>query len=224
MTKLAKNAKSFFSRLAENNNKIWFDSHREEYDKKILEPSKEFTVELGNEIKKISPNIIVDPRVNKSLFRINRDIRFSKDKTPYKTHLAIFFWEGTAPKMECPGFYLHMDSSEVMVGTGLYKFPKNLLNKYRKIVGDKKQNKVLSGILSNIEIKDFIIGGEYYKRIQKGSDPDIPFPNLLLHNGLYVSRTYPNNNNLPDLRELCLSGFKETLDLHRWLVELSFGS
>ncbi len=83
MTELAKNAKSFFSRLSENNNKIWFDSHREEYNKKILEPSKEFTIELGNQIKKISPNIIVDPRVNKSLFRINRDIRFSKDKTPY---------------------------------------------------------------------------------------------------------------------------------------------
>ncbi len=126
--------------------------------------------------------------------------------------------------MECPGFYLHMDSDGVTVGTGLYKFPKNLLNKYRKIVGDKKQNKVLSRIMNRIENKGFIIGGEYYKRIQKGSDPDIPSPNLLLHNGLYVSRTYPNTDNLPDLKELCLSGFKETLNLHRWLVELSFGS
>ena len=224
MTQLAKNAKSFFSQLKANNNKPWFDEHREEYDKKILEPSKEFTVELGSGLKKISPNVIVDPRVNKSLFRINRDIRFSKDKTPYKTHLAIFFWEGTAPKMECPGFYLHIESDTVMVGTGLYHFPKNILNKYREIVGDKIQNKSLSRILNRIENKGFVVGGKHYKRIPKGADPDIAAPNLLLHNGLYTSKSYPNNNRLPALKELCLSSFKDMIELHRWLVKLCFGN
>ena len=220
MTNLAKNARSFFSRLSVNNNKIWFDEHREEYDKKILEPSKEFAMELGTELKKISPHVIVDPRVNKSLFRINRDVRFSKDKTPYKIHLAIFFWEGTAPKMECPGFYLHIDSEEITVGTGLYQFPKNILIRFRKFAGDKSQNRSLSRIINRIENKGFLIGGEHYKRIPKGTDPDIPSPNLLLHNGLYVSKSYPNNNRLPELKELCLSSFKDTIILHRWLVRL----
>jgi len=223
MTKLAKNAKNFFSRLSVNNDKLWFDEHRDEYDTKILEPSKEFAMELGTELKRISPHIVVDPRVNKSLFRINRDVRFSKDKTPYKTHLAIFFWEGTAPKMECPGFYLHIDNEEVTVGTGLYQFPKNILNSYREIVGDKAQNISLSNILNKIGNKGFIIGGEHYKRIPKGSDPDIPSPNLLLHNGLYVTKSNPNNNRLPDLKELSLSFFKDTMDLHRWLVRLCSG-
>jgi len=224
MTELAKNAKSFFSRLSVNNNKIWFDEHREEYDDKILEPSKEFAIELGSELKKISPHVIIDPRVNKSLFRINRDIRFSKDKTPYKTHLAIFFWEGTAPKMECPGFYLHINSDEVSVGTGLYQFPRDILNRFRKIAGDKSQNKSLSSIINRIENKSYIIGGEHYKRIPKGTDPDIPAPNLLLHNGLYVSKSFPNNNNLPELKELCASSFKDTINLHRWLVGLCSGN
>lgn len=223
MTELAKNAKNFFSRLSTNNNKLWFDEHRDEYEDKILEPSKEFAMELGAELKRISPNIIVDPRVNKSLFRINRDIRFSKDKTPYKTHLAIFFWEGTAPKMECPGFYFHADSEEVTVGTGLYRFPKEILGRYREIVGDKTQNRSLSRILNKIEKKGFIIGGEHYKRLPKGADPDIPSPNLLLHNGLYVSKTIPNNNRLPDLKALSLSSFQDTIALHRWLVKLCSG-
>ena len=224
MTELAKNAKSFFSRLSVNNNKIWFDEHREEYDKKILDNAKEFCVELGTELKKISPHVIVDPRVNKSLFRINRDVRFSKDKTPYKTHLAVFFWEGAAPKMECPGFYLHIDSETVLTGTGLYQFPKNILNRFRKIAGDKTQNESLSRIINRIEKKGFIIGGEHYKRIPKGTDPEIPSPNLLLHNGLYASKSYPNNNRLPDLKELCISSFKEMIALHRWLVELCSGN
>lgn len=224
MTELAKNAKSFFSRLSMNNNKIWFDAHREEYDKKILEPSKEFTMEFGTELKRISPHVTVDPRVNKSLFRINRDVRFSKDKIPYKTHLAIFFWEGTAPKMECPGFYLHIDSEEVSIGTGLYQFPKNILNRFRKIAGDKSQNRSLSRIINRIKNKGFIIGGEHYKRIPKDTDHDIPSPKLLLHNGLYVSKSYPNNNRLPDLKTLCLSSFKDTIILHRWLVKLCSGN
>ena len=224
MTELAKNAKSFFSRLSVNNNKIWFDEHRGEYDKKILEPSKEFTVNLGNALKMISPHVIVDPRVNKSLFRINRDVRFSKDKTPYKTHLAIFFWEGTAAKMECPGFYLHLDSEEVLVGAGLYQFPKKILNRFRKFAGDETQNRSLSRILNRIENKGFIISGEHYKRIPKGTDPDIPSPNLLLHNGLYVTKSFPNNNRLPDLKELCFSSFKDAINLHRWLVKLCSGN
>ena len=84
--------------------KAWFDSHRQEYDDYVLNPAKNFIHDMGQVLKKTSPNVIADPRVNKSLFRLNRDIRFSKDKTPYKTHLAIWFWEGTSKRMECSGF------------------------------------------------------------------------------------------------------------------------
>ncbi|MCX5862175.1 MAG: DUF2461 family protein [Deltaproteobacteria bacterium] len=56
--------------------------------------------EMGRALKKMSPLVVADPRVNKSIFRAFRDTRFSKDKTPYKTHLGIFFWEGELPLRE----------------------------------------------------------------------------------------------------------------------------
>ncbi len=107
--------KHYFSHLKKNNNKPWFEKHRTEYQDKVLEPAMEFVAAVGGKIRKFAPNIVADPRINKSIFRIYRDVRFSKDKTPYKTHLAVFFWEGSAPKLENPGFYIHMDDVEIFI-------------------------------------------------------------------------------------------------------------
>jgi uncharacterized protein (TIGR02453 family) len=98
----------FFKELAENNDKLWFDAHRGDYEHHVLGPARYFIVALGDRLKSIAPKIQADPRVNKTLFRINRDTRFRHDKTPYKTHLALWFWEGTRPRMECSGFYFHL--------------------------------------------------------------------------------------------------------------------
>ena len=67
---------SFFSNLAANNNKPWFEAHRSDYENFVMEPSREFVITLGELLREIAPNIMADPRVNKSIFRIYRDTRF----------------------------------------------------------------------------------------------------------------------------------------------------
>ena len=88
----------FLANLKKNNTKLWFEQHREDYNEFVLGPARDFVVAMGDKLKKISPKIIADPRIDKSIFRIYRDTRFSKDKSPYKTNIGIYFWEGKSKK------------------------------------------------------------------------------------------------------------------------------
>ena len=220
MNNLASDAKKFFSQLSKNNNKPWFDAHRLEYDENILAPAKEFVMRLGEELQKLAPGIIADPRINKSIFRINRDLRFSKDKTPYKTHIAILLWEGSAPKMENPGFYAHISAKEITVGAGLYHFPKEILEAYRNRIQIEHENIILNKIIASLMKKGFNISGKHYRRFPAGFNTKLENQQLLLHNGISAWRTFPNNSKSPDLLSLCTAMFKDTLGLHKWLVEL----
>ena len=121
----------FFNGLKENNNKPWFDQNREVYEDFVLGPAKSFVLGMGERLKELSSTINADPRTNKSLFRINRDIRFSKDKSPYKTHMGLVFWDGGLPRMECSVFYFHLEADYIMLGAGIYKFTKPQLVEYR---------------------------------------------------------------------------------------------
>jgi len=76
-----KNALLFFSELTANNNKPWFDEHKSDYENFILAPARDLVVSLGDRLQELSPGVIADPRVNKSIFRIYRDVRFSKYTT-----------------------------------------------------------------------------------------------------------------------------------------------
>ena len=98
---------SFFNQLKKNNSKEWFEKHRGDYDEFVLHPAREFVIEMGKKLRKIAPGVNAIPKVNQSLFKINRDVRFSKDKSPYKTYMGIWLWEGDRKRMECSGFYLH---------------------------------------------------------------------------------------------------------------------
>jgi len=216
--------KHYFSRLKNNNNKLWFEKHRTEYNEKVLEPAMEFVATVGGKIQKFAPKIIADPRINKSIFRIYRDVRFSKDKTPYKKHLAIFFWEGSAPKLENPGFYIHMDDVEIFFGSGLHYFPKNILSAFRNSIQDKSVNKKLNAILEDIRKKGFEVGREHYKRMPAGYDMNIKNSHLLLYNGLHVWKSIPNDGKIKNIVDLSAQCYKDTNKLHKWLVKLCAGS
>ena len=84
---------SFYNELALNNDRDWFNAHKSVYTEKVLEPAQGFVLAMGERLRMLSPNIIADPRTNGSgsIFRIYKDTRFSKDKTPYKTFLGDLF-------------------------------------------------------------------------------------------------------------------------------------
>ena len=128
---------SFFENLKSNNTKQWFENHRDDYEEFVLQPAREFVGEMGEKLRKIAPEVNAIPKINKSLFKINRDVRFSKDKSPYKTYMGIWLWDGDRKRMECSGFYLHVENNQMLIGVGFKMFPKPLLDLYRQAVVDK---------------------------------------------------------------------------------------
>jgi uncharacterized protein (TIGR02453 family) len=115
----SKELPKFFQNLKKNNTKPWFEKHRNEYEEFVLGPAREFVVEMGTRLRKIAPEINAIPKINQSLFKINRDVRFSKDKSPYKTSMGIWFWEGRRKRMECSGFYFHLEDQRMFFGMGI---------------------------------------------------------------------------------------------------------
>ena len=129
---------AFLRGLKENNEKAWFDAHRKDYDAHVVAPSRSFVVAMGGQLQsRISTDICAEPKANGSLGRINRDIRFSADKTPYNTHLSFTFWEGGSKKT-CSQFVVWLSADGVMVGAGMRGFDKKMLARYRDaIVADE---------------------------------------------------------------------------------------
>jgi uncharacterized protein (TIGR02453 family) len=219
----SKHTVKFLRELRAHNDKVWFDEHRPDYDQHVLTPARSFVVAMGGALRTIAQGVQADPRVNGSIFRIHRDTRFSPDKTPFKPNLGIFFWEGSRPKMECSGFYVHLEPPTLMLGVGMYQFTKELLPVYRAAVADAKRGAALSRALATVQNKGpYTLGGEHYKRVPRGYDADHPRADLLRHGGLYVGieQKIPAELFGPDLVGICLERFRDQLPVHRWLVQL----
>ncbi len=213
----------FFSDLKKNNTKKWFEAHKQDYETYVMQPARAFVVAMGNKLRIHVPDIVAVPKINKSLFRINRDTRFSPDKSPYKTNIGIFFWEGNRPRMECSGFYFHFEPPIILLGVGLYMFPKYLFDTYRNSVVHAKYGKELAEIVAKIGKKEgFQIGGKHYKRVPGGYDPAHPNAELLLHNGLHagIESPIPEEFYSKKLVGYCWKRFQPMLPLHSWLVAM----
>jgi hypothetical protein len=115
----------FLRDLSRNNEKAWFDAHREDYQEHYVGPALAFIASIGPRLQKISPSVTYEPKVNGSLFRINRDVRFSKDKRPYKDHLDLWFWHGDKRGWESPGFFFRLLPDRLILGAGMHRFEKN---------------------------------------------------------------------------------------------------
>lgn len=214
----------FYEELRLNNSKDWFSEHKDQFDTYVTAPARDFVFEMGKRLKEISPAVHADPRLNGSIFRPYRDTRFSKDKTPYKTHLGIFFWEGLRPKMECPGYYFHLEPPHVMLGAGIHCFSKPLLDTYRDSVVDPKHGAALAKMLKTVQKKgDYSIGIKHFKKTPRGYDPRHPNAELLLLNGLTAAVTMPMPPELhsADLVDLCFTRFKDVSPLVEWLVDMT---
>ena len=210
----------FFADLAFNNNKKWFNDHKKDYEQYIMKPSRAFVIEMGERLQELSSDINAIPVVNKSLFRVNRDTRFSKDKSPYKTNLGILFWEGDRKRMECPGFYFHSEADKLMLADGIHIFPKDLLERFRKVVIDNKSGNELLDIVRTLGNDKLKVSGEYYKRVPQGYDPNHSNSNYLKFNGLYTmfETKIPKEFYSNKLIDYCFDNYKKMFPLHKWIV------
>ena len=113
---------AFLRDLEANNDREWFNANKARYVEEVQEPALEFIVDFGKRLEKISPHFAADARVQGgSLFRIYRDTRFSKDKTPYKTNTGMHFRHQATKDVHAPGYYIHLEPGECFAGVGLWR-------------------------------------------------------------------------------------------------------
>lgn len=211
----------FLMELKMNNRKEWFDENRGRYDRYVVEPSKAFVAAMGERLREISPDIVAEPKVNRSLFRLNRDVRFSPDKTPYKTHLGLIFWEGPRKRMECPGFYMQIDPDKIMFAGGMHMLPKDLLEPFRKVVAKEEPAKELAEVVEMVRSSGIEIGGEHYKRTPRDFSDEHIYSYFLRYNGVFGMETVP----IPDeffsdeLVDMAFGRFKKIDPLNRWFLK-----
>ena len=122
----------FFRGLKKNNSKAWFDANKEMYEAEVKKPFAAFVEEIITRIRSEDPALTIAAK--EAIFRLNRDIRFSKDKAPYKTHMAANISAGGRKNYELPGFYLQFGPDQVMLGGGAYMLENENIYKVRKAI------------------------------------------------------------------------------------------
>ena len=167
---------AFFRELKANNNRPWFEENKERFKDSVQAPMSQFIEAMAPRLKKISKHFVADPRPNGgSMFRIYRDVRFSKDKRPYKEHAACHFRHEFGKDVHAPGFYMHFAPDEVMFGGGLWMPPPDALGNIREAIAAKPQawKKILTDKRFSAHFDG--VSGEGLSRPPRGFDPDHPF-------------------------------------------------
>jgi len=165
MTYFSPDFAQFFKDLAANNNKEWFDENRKRYEKEVKDAFKNLVEDLIITMRKEEPELLVEAK--DCIFRINRDIRFSKDKTPYKTNVSAVISPGGRKDMTTPGMYIELGPEKMAVYGGLYMPDAKLLKEVRWYVMENAD--AFKKAYTNITfVKHYeCIRGEQNKRLDK---------------------------------------------------------
>lgn len=211
----------FLAGLSANNTKSWFDAHRDDYERHWVAPAKEFVMAAGEALTELNPRIEAQPKVNGSIFRINRDTRFSQDKTPYKDHLDLWFWEGER-KGAVSGYFLRVTPTHVGIGAGAHGFDKERLAEFRSAVVDPKAGKALQKAVDAVEAAGWPVKGESHKRPPRGVEPVGPTQErFLLHGALWCGEDteHPASMRSGRFVSYVMNRWQQLDPLHRWLVD-----
>ena len=125
----------FLGALAGNNDRDWFEAHRQDYENFVRAPALDFISDMSLTMPAISRHFLASPRkAGGSLMRIHRDTRFGKDKTPYKTNIGIQFRHALGKDIHAPGYYLHIEPGACFIGIGLWRPDADALFKIREAI------------------------------------------------------------------------------------------
>ena len=190
----------FFEQLAAHNNREWFQGHKDVYERACREPMQLLVAALGG-----------DP-TNSKVSRINRDLRFSRDKSPYRTYVAG----------GVDGNYISLSAAGVFVGAGLYRPEGPALTRFRDAVDDDGSGRALQKIVTALRKKRYTVGThEQLARAPRGYAPDHPRAELLRMKGLYAGKTWApaawlsTPRALPRIRQIV----KDVRPLVEWVRE-----
>lgn len=213
----------FFAALAKNQDRDWFAMHRDEYEQGWLTPMKALLAEVREKLVKLYRHEDLAPP---KVFRIYRDVRFSKDKSPYKTHVGGYLGiEGSgAGPGGAAALYVHVGAGELFVCAGQYVMDGDQLKRFRTAVVDAKRGKELTTLLAKLGRAGFTVGSyEQMQRVPRGFDPDHPAADLLRRKGLMVQFPSPPRALLttPKLVDWTTTHAKQAVPLVEWLAAVT---
>ncbi len=164
----------FLEDLKKNNQREWFQANKQRYEDEVRHPAQQFISDFGPQLHKISRHFLADPRASGgSMFRIYRDTRFAKDKSPYKTHVGIQFRHKQGKDVHAPGFYLHLESGGCFAGVGIWHPDGDSLSAIRAAIVEQPERwKRITRSKPFTETLE--LAGDSLKRAPKGYDPDDP--------------------------------------------------
>jgi uncharacterized protein (TIGR02453 family) len=214
----------FLGALARNNDREWFTANKETYERELRAPLAALVEEMDVRLAEFAPEITGHPK--QSLFRIHRDVRFSSDKSPYKTNVACWFFHadagrgvGTATAHGGAGFYFHMEAKRVSIGGGIWMPPRPTLNRLRDAIAE--DHRPITKVLGDPAFKRRFGGlaeENMLTRMPRGFSESHPAARLLRHQSFTVGRELSARDitsaKLPDL---LARDFERMLPLVRWL-------
>ena len=212
----------FFRALARHQRRDWFEAHRRDYETGWLQPMKALLAEVRERLEGVFPLRPLGVKV----FRIHRDVRFSKDKSPYKTHIGGY----VATESERAGpsatavLYVHIGANELYIASGQYMMDAPQLARFRAAVLDDRAGGALAAILGKLTRAGFAVRShDVLQRVPRGIDPDHPRADLLRRKGLNVAFPDPPRALLvrPTLVDWLVKNTKRTAPLVEWLASLN---
>jgi uncharacterized protein (TIGR02453 family) len=197
-------ALDFYDDLEMDNTKTYWTAHKHVYEESVRAPMAALLADLEEEFGPAK------------LFRPYRDVRFAKDKTPYKTHQGAYV--AVAP---ATGWYVQVSAPGVRVGAGFYEASADRLARLRTAIDDDRRGKQLEKILAKLTKDGWTVGGDKLKTSPRGYDADHPRIDLLRHKSLTVGKSYGFEPviHTPELAELVRADWRATKPLITWITD-----
>ncbi len=165
---------AFLSELAAHNDREWFGANKDRYLTEVRDPALRFIEDFAEPLRSISSRFRADPRPSGgSLFRIYRDTRFARDKSPYKTHIGIHFRHEAAKDAHAPGFYLHVEPGRSFMGSGVWHPAGPALRRIREAIDEDPEGWKRASRGSDFRTT-FELAGDSLVRAPKGFAVDHP--------------------------------------------------
>lgn len=164
----------FLSDLRANNDRLWFEANKKRYEAHVKAPLLHFITAFAEPLRRLHPDFVADPRpAGGSMFRIHRDVRFSRDKSPYKVHAAAHFRHRAGKDAHAPGFYVHLEPGDSMLGIGLWQPEPPVLQQLRTSLVDHPDRWIAARDATGFR-PPWSITGERAARVPKGYPADHP--------------------------------------------------
>lgn len=210
---------SFLSDLSSNNRKAWFDANKDRFRRVVEQPVQDFVSAMCVRLIHASSDIT---QLEGKVFRMHRDIRFSKDKTPYKTHIGIRFSEDASKNCAAPFFYVQLEAEKLLFATGQKEFEGEALDRYRTAVMDAETGRVLDTLVNKMRRGGAGLQGDQLQKVPRGYPADHARADLLRSKGLYIESSLPLTQQIcgPECVQVCLEEFARGKPLYDWLKRL----